>query len=155
MAGRIEIAGPVLFSGYRLRPDLTGQAMADGWFVTSDVGVVDAAGCVAVHGRADEMINTGGEKVAPGEVAAALELCPGVREAAVIGQPDPEWGERVTAVVVPADPAHPPTLPELRSAVGQRLPHYAVPRALVLVAEVPLLASGKPDLAALRGLSQG
>jgi O-succinylbenzoic acid--CoA ligase len=154
-AGSIEITGPVLFSGYRLRPDLTGQAMADGWFVTSDVGVVDAAGCVAVHGRADEMINTGGQKVAPGEVAAALELCPGVREAVVIGQPDPEWGERVTAVVVPDDPAHPPTLPELRAAAGRRLPHYAVPRALVLAAEVPLLASGKPDLAALRGLSLG
>jgi len=58
-------------------------------------------------------------------------------------------------VVVPADPAHPPALLELRAAVGQRLPHYAVPRALVLVAEVPLLASGKPDMAALRGLSQG
>ena len=154
-AGRIEITGPVLFSGYRLRPDLTGQAMADGWFVTSDVGVVDAAGCVAVHGRADEMINTGGEKVAPGEVAAALELCPGVREAVVIGQPDPEWGERVTAVVVPVDTAHPPALAELRATLGRRLPHYAVPRALVLVPEVPLLASGKPDLAALRGLSQG
>ena len=154
-AARIEITGPVLFSGYRLRPDLTGQAMADGWFVTSDVGLVDAAGCVAVHGRADEMINTGGEKVAPGEIAAALELCPGVREAVVIGQPDPEWGERVTAVVVPADPDDPPTLAELRAVAGQRLPRYAVPRALVLVAEVPLLASGKPDLAALRGLSQG
>jgi O-succinylbenzoic acid--CoA ligase len=154
-AGRIEITGPVLFSGYRLRPDLTGPAMAGGWFVTSDVGVVDEAGCVAVHGRADEMINTGGEKVAPGEVAAALELCPGVREAVVIGQPDPEWGERVTAVVVPDDPAHPPALPELRAVAGQRIPRYAVPRALVLVAELPLLASGKPDLAALRKLSRG
>jgi O-succinylbenzoic acid--CoA ligase len=61
----------------------------------------------------------------------------------------------VTAVVVPADPDDPPTLTELRAAAGQRLPHYAVPRALVLVAEMPLLASGKPDLAALRGLSQG
>jgi len=110
---------------------------------------------VAVHGRADEMINTGGEKVAPGEVAAALELCPGVREAVVIGQPDPKWGERVTAVVVPADPDDPPTLTELRAAAGQRLPHYAVPQALLLVAEVPLLPSGKPDLAALRGRSQG
>jgi len=150
--GRIEITGPVLFSGYRLRPDLTGQAMADGWFVTSDIGAV-AAGRLSVRGRADEMINTGGEKVAPGEVAAALELCPGVREAVVIGLPDPEWGQRVTAVVVPGDPAHPPTLQALRAAVAQRLPHYAAPRALVLVAEVPLLASGKPDLAALRGLS--
>ena len=101
------------------------------------------------------MINTGGEKVAPGEVAAALELCPGIQEAVVIGQPDTEWGERVTAVVVPADPAHPPALAELRAVLGRRLPHYAVPRALVLVTEMPLLASGKPDLAALRGLSQG
>jgi len=151
--GRIEITGPVLFSGYRLRPDLTGQAMADGWFVTSDVGAV-TAGRLSVAGRADEMISTGGEKVAPGEVAAALELCPGVREAVVIGQPDPEWGQRVTAVVVPDDPAHPPTLQALRAAVAQRLPRYAAPRALVLVPEVPLLASGKPDLAALRGLSQ-
>jgi len=151
--GRIEVTGPVLFSGYRLRPDLTGQAMADGWLVTSDIGAVES-GRVSVHGRADEMINTGGEKVAPGEVAAALELCPGVREAVVIGQPDPEWGERVTAVVVPDDPAQPPALPVLRAAVVERLPPYAAPRALVLVAEVPLLPSGKPDLAALRGLSR-
>jgi O-succinylbenzoic acid--CoA ligase len=152
--GRIEIAGPVLFSGYRLRPDLTGQAMADGWLVSSDIGAVEA-GRLSVHGRADELINTGGEKVAPGEVTAALERCPGVREAVVIGEPDPEWGERVTAVVVPDDPAHPPALQALRAAVAQRMPHYAAPRALVLVAEVPLLASGKPDLAALRGLSRG
>jgi o-succinylbenzoate---CoA ligase len=150
---RIEITGPVLFSGYRLRPGLTAQAMAGGWLITSDIGTV-AAGRVSVRGRADEMINTGGEKVAPGEVAAALELCPGVREAVVIGQPDPEWGERVTAVVVPGDPAHPPALPALRAAVAQRLPRYAAPRALVLVAELPLLASGKPDLAALRELSR-
>ena len=153
--GRVEITGPVLFSGYRLRPDLTGQAMADGWLVTSDVGAVDADGRLAVHGRADEMITTGGEKVAPGEVAAALELCPGVREAVVIGEPDPEWGERVTAIVVPDDPARPPALPALRAELSQRIPSYAAPRALVLVPEMPLLASGKPDLAALRRLSQG
>ncbi len=150
--GRIEITGPVLFSGYRLRPDLTGQAMADGWLVTSDVGAVEA-GRLAVHGRADEMINTGGEKVAPGQVAAALELCPGVREAVVIGEPDPEWGERVTAIVVPDDPAHPPALAQLRAAVAQRMPHYAAPRALVLVAGLPLLPSGKPDLASVRRLA--
>jgi len=152
--GRIEITGPVLFSGYRLRSDLTRRVMAGGWLVTPDVGAVDA-GRLAIRGRADEMINTGGEKVAPAEVAAALELCPGVREAVVIGEPDPEWGERVTAVVVPGDPAHPPALPALRAGVMRRMPHHAAPRALILVAEVPLLASGKPDLAALRGLSQG
>jgi len=151
-SARIEITGPVLFSGYRLRPDLTGQAMTDGWLVTSDVGAVDA-GRLSVYGRADEMINTGGEKVAPGQVAAVLERCPGVREAVVIGAPDPEWGQRVTAIVVPDDPACPPALPDLRAAVAQRMPRYAAPRALVLVADVPLLASGKPDLVALRRLA--
>ena len=153
--GRIEIAGPTLFSGYRGRPGLTGRAMAGGWFVTSDLGSLDDAGRLTVHGRADEMINTGGEKVAPAEVAAALETCPAVREAVVIGEPDEEWGERVTAIVVPADPAAPPDLGALRAAVTRRMPHFAAPRALVLVAEVPLLASGKPDLGALRRLSQG
>ena len=73
----------------------------------------------------------------------------------VIGEPDEEWGERVTAIVVPADPAAPPDLGALRAAVTRRMPHFAAPRALVLVAEVPLLASGKPDLGALRRLSQG
>jgi o-succinylbenzoate---CoA ligase len=152
-AGRIEISGPVLFAGYRLRPDLTAGVLADGWFATSDVGSLDGTGRLSVHGRADEMINTGGEKVAPGEVAAELEGCPGVREAVVIGEPDPEWGERVTAIVVPADPANPPELPALRAAVTRRMPRYAAPRAVVLVAEVPLLPSGKPDVAALRLLA--
>ena len=99
------------------------------------------------------MINTGGEKVAPGEVTAELEGCPGVREAVVIGEPDPEWGDRVTAIVVPADPGNPPELPALRAAVTRRMPHYAAPRAMVLVAEVPLLPLGKPDVAALRALA--
>ncbi|HEV3290903.1 MAG TPA: AMP-binding protein [Streptosporangiaceae bacterium] len=151
--GRIEIAGPVLFAGYRGQPGLTAAALADGWFVTSDAGAVDSAGRLTVHGRADEMINTGGEKVAPGPVAAALEQCPGVREAVVIGVPDPRWGERVTAIVVPADPADPPALPALRELVAQRLPRYAAPRALLLVPEIPVLGPGKPDLAALRRLA--
>jgi o-succinylbenzoate---CoA ligase len=151
--GRIEIAGPVLFAGYRGQPGLAAAALADGWFVTSDAGAVDSAGRLTVHGRADEMINTGGEKVAPGPVAAALEQCPGVREAVVIGMPDPRWGERVTAIVVPADPADPPALPALRELVAQRLPRYAAPRALLLVPEIPVLGPGKPDLAALRRLA--
>ena len=150
--GRLQIGGPVVFSGYRGRPDLTAAVLADGWFTTSDVGAVDAAGRVTVRGRADEMINTGGEKVAPGEVAAVLETCPGVAEAVVVGQPDPEWGERVTAVVVAADPAAPPSLAALRDQVRDQIAGYAAPRALVLVPAIPLLPSGKPDLPALRTL---
>ncbi|MDX6394392.1 MAG: o-succinylbenzoate---CoA ligase [Streptosporangiaceae bacterium] len=153
-ADRIRIAGPVLFSGYRGRPDLTGQAMDGRWFVTSDVGELGPSGRLAVLGRADGMINTGGEKVAADEVAAALEASPGVREAAVTGQPDAEWGEIVTAIVVPADPSAPPVLADLRAQLRGRLPDSALPRALVLVAALPLLPSGKPDLLALRALAR-
>ena len=152
--GRIRLAGPVLFSGYRGRPGLTAAALENGWFVTSDVGELDAAGRLTVRGRADGMINTGGEKVSADEVASVLEDCPGVREAVVVGLPDPEWGELVTAIVVPADPAAPPRLEVLRGFARGRLPDYAAPRAVVVVPAVPLLPSGKPDLRALRLLGR-
>jgi o-succinylbenzoate---CoA ligase len=148
--GRIRIGGPVLFSGYRLRPDLSAAALDGGWFATSDLGAVDAAGRLTVRGRADDVINTGGEKVVAGEVASVLETCPGVREAVVIGRPDTEWGERVTAVIVPDNSAQPPTLDLLSRHVRERLPRYAAPRELVLLGAMPVLPSGKPDLEVLR-----
>ena len=148
--GRIRIAGPVLFSGYRLRPELSARARDGRWFITSDLGSVTASGRLVVRGRADDVIITGGEKVVASEVAAVLGSCPGVREAAVVGRPDPEWGEVVTAVVVPADPAAPPALDALRAHARGRLPGYTAPRAVELVAQIPLLASGKPDLERLR-----
>ena len=153
--GRIRIAGPVLFSGYRLRPDLTAVARDGRWFVTSDLGAFGPSGELRVRGRADDVINTGGEKVVAAEVEAALGSCAGVREAAVVGQPDPEWGEVVTAVVVPADPSAPPLLADVRAHVRARLPGYAAPAALVLVPEIPMLPSGKPDRAALRARTAG
>ena len=103
-----------------------------------------------MRGRADEIINTGGHKVVPGEVVAALQSHPGVRDVAVVGEPDPEWGERVTAVVVPADPADPPGLELLRTHVSARLPRYACPSEVVLTEAIPVLPSGKPDLASLK-----
>jgi O-succinylbenzoic acid--CoA ligase len=148
--GRIRISGPVLFSGYRDRPDLTAAAMDGAWFVTSDLGTIGAGGQLVVRGRADDVIITGGEKVVAAEVATLLETCPGVREAAVVGRPDAEWGERVTAVIVPDNPAQPPTLDLLCRHVQEGLPRYALPRELVLRAAMPMLPSGKPDLEALR-----
>jgi o-succinylbenzoate---CoA ligase len=148
--GRLRIAGPVLMNRYHGRPDLTAAALVDGEFVTSDLGLVDG-GLVVVRGRADDVINTGGHKVIPGEVAAALSDCPGVREVVVVGRPDPEWGERVTAVVVPTDPAEPPGLELVRTHVRARLPRYACPSEVVLTEAIPVLPSGKPDLAALKG----
>jgi O-succinylbenzoic acid--CoA ligase len=148
--GRIRIAGPVLFSGYRLRPDLTARARDGRWFVTSDIGSIGPSGELLVRGRADDVINTGGEKVVAAEVEAALATCAGVRDAAVVGRPDPEWGELVTAVVVPLDPAVPPRLADIRAHVRGKLPVYAAPAALLLVPDLPLLPSGKPDREALR-----
>jgi o-succinylbenzoate---CoA ligase len=147
--GRIWIGGPVLFSGYR--GEQTGSGVVrDGWFRTGDLGRLDESGRLTVRGRADGMINTGGYKVVPGEVAAALETCPGVRDVVVVGQPDTEWGERVVAVVAPLDPAHPPPLELLRLHVRERLPRYAAPSRVVIVDAVPMLPSGKHDVARLK-----
>ena len=150
-AGRIWISGPVLFSGYR-PGGYGGVAPPDGvrWFRTGDLGRLDASGRLIVRGRADDVINTGGHKVVPGEVVAALQTCPGVKDVAVVGQPDPEWGERVIAVVVPADPADPPALELIRLHVRERLPRYAAPSRVVMVDAVPMLPSGKHDIVRLR-----
>jgi O-succinylbenzoic acid--CoA ligase len=143
---RVWLGGPVLFTRYRG----AGGAPADNWFRTGDLGRLDESGRLAVRGRADDVINTGGHKVVPGEVAAALENCPGVRDVAVVGQPDPEWGERVVAVVAPADPADPPGLELIRLHVRERLPRYAAPSRVVMVDAVPMLPSGKHDIVRLR-----
>ncbi len=148
--GRIRIAGPVLFDGYRLRPDLTAAAMDGEWFVTNDLGRFDD-GRLRVRGRADDVIVSGGENVIAGEVGALLGTHPAVHDVVVVGRPDREWGERVTAVVVPADVAAPPTLEELRSFVRSRAPVALAPQELEVVEAIPLLPSGKPDRATLRG----
>jgi O-succinylbenzoic acid--CoA ligase len=153
--GRVRISGPVLFSGYRLAPELTRTALADGWFITSDLGGLDADGRLVVRGRADDVINSGGEKVVAGEVEAALRRCPGVRDVVVLGVADPDWGQRVTALIVPADPADPPGLELLREQVREWLPRYAAPRSVVHLAEIPMLASGKPDRQLLRTIAAG
>jgi o-succinylbenzoate---CoA ligase len=154
----IWIGGPVLFSGYIQGgsggmgpPGVDGpRAPGDGWLRTNDLGRTDTAGRLVVRGRADDVINTGGALVVPGEVAAVLLACPGVQDAAVLGEPDPEWGERVVAVVVPTDPADPPTLELLRLHVQERLPRYAAPSRVAVVDALPMLSSGKHDLPRLR-----
>ncbi len=140
--GRVRISGPVLFSGYRLRE--ARDAFEGDWFVTSDLGSIDA-GRLAILGRADDVINTGGQKVVAGSVARVLAGHPGVRDVAVVGRPDPEWGEVVVAVVVGTA-----TLAELREYAKERLPAYAAPRMVQTVQEIPMLPNGKPDMVALR-----
>jgi O-succinylbenzoic acid--CoA ligase len=148
--GRIALSGPALFTGYRLAPELTAEVRDGAWFATSDLGRFDD-GRLRVLGRVDDVINTGGEKVVAGEVSRVLSGHPGVADVVVVGRADREWGQRVTAVVVPADPGAPPTLADLRAYARDRLPGAAAPRELDLVPEIPLLPSGKPDRAALIG----
>jgi o-succinylbenzoate---CoA ligase len=148
--GRIEIGGPVLFSRYREQPELTDAALAGGRFRTADLGYLAADGRLVIRGRADDLINTGGEKVVPGEVEAVLGTSPGVADVVVVGVPDREWGELVTAFVVAADTAAPPDADHLRAIVRQALSARAAPKKVIVMPVFPLLPSGKPDRAALR-----
>ena len=152
--GRIRISGALLFSRYRLAPELTKAALQDGWFVTSDLGEL-SDGRLEVRGRADDVINSGGEKVVAGEVEHVLRDCPGVGDVVVVGIPDPDWGERVTAMVVPADLADPPSLDEIRTYVRDRLPRYAAPKGMKIVGQLPMLPSGKPDRQVIRDIAIG
>ncbi|MDP9418880.1 MAG: AMP-binding protein, partial [Actinomycetota bacterium] len=138
--GELHVRGPMLLRSYR---DGTDPRGAGGWFATGDAGSVDADGTVQVRGRLAEVIVTGGEKVWPAPVEDVLGRHPGVAEVGVAGRPDPEWGQRVVAWVVPADPASPPDLGELRTWAKQWLPAYAAPRQLVVVEHLARTALGK------------
>jgi O-succinylbenzoic acid--CoA ligase len=148
--GGIELRGPMLMLGYRFDAEGTARALTrDGWLRPGDAGEIDPEGRLHVIGRVDALINSGGEKVWPEEVEAALRDHPKIAEVAVGGRLDPAWGQRVVAWVVPADPADPPTLEELRDAVALRLPRHKAPRELVLVASLPVTAAGKVRRSAL------
>jgi len=165
--GRILLGGPTLASGY-LRADGdgarargggagsgaagggtgVGSAFAGGRFRTGDLGRW-RHGRLEVLGRADDVIVTGGEKVAPAAVERVLAAQPGVRAACVVGVPDAEWGQVVAAAVVWEGPTADPALQEaVRIALGRA----AVPRLLVAVPELPLRGIGKPDRAAVARL---
>ena len=149
--GGIQLRGPTLMQGYRF--DEAGSAAAftdDGWLMPGDAGEIDRYGRLHVVGRIDDLINTGGERVWPDQVEAALRDHPGVREVAAGGRLDPEWGQHVAVWVVPADPADPPSLEELRAFAARTLPRYAAPRELTLADRLPRTLSGKLRRAALR-----
>src|SRR5262249_23049609 len=135
-------AGPVLFSGYRLRPDLTAQARDGRWFVTSDIGSIGPAGELLVPRPGADVINTRGEKggAAGGGGGAGTRARGG--GGAGVGRAEPGG--------VGADLSAPPRLADIRAHVRGKLPVYAAPAALLLVPDLPLLPSGKPDREALR-----
>jgi o-succinylbenzoate---CoA ligase len=150
--GRVTIGGPVVFAGYRLRPDLTVGALVDGRHVTQDLGRLAPDGRLEVLGRADDVIVSGGDNVPAALVERVLGGHPAVAACAVVGRPDAEWGERVVVVVQPTDATAAPTLEDLRAYARTRLEPAALPRELVVVGVLPMLASGKPDKPAVRSV---
>ncbi len=140
----IELRGPTVMDGYRHDPQATAEAFTiDGWLRTGDVGSIADDGTLAVEGRADDAIRSGGERIWPDEVEAVVRDHPKVADAAVAGRPDPEWGRHVAAWVVPHRIDEPPTLEELRAFAKERLASFKVPREVFLVAELPRTTSGK------------
>jgi fatty-acyl-CoA synthase len=146
--GEIVVQGPNVMSGYWNEPEQTAAVLHDGWYRTADAGSVDDEGFLYVRDRYRDMIISGGENVYPAEVESALLELPEVVEAAVIGVPDPVWGEVGLAVVVTA-PASDRDAEALRSALRTRLAAFKVPKYVEFADDLPKTATGKvrkPDL---------
>ncbi|MFF3464808.1 acyl-CoA synthetase [Streptomyces sp. NPDC002619] len=143
--GEIQVRGPNLFTEYLNRPDATAAAFtADGWFRTGDMAVREPDGYVRIVGRkATDLIKSGGYKIGAGEIENALLEHPGVREAAVTGEPDADLGERIVAWIVPADPQSPPSLEELAEHVARRLAPHKRPRVVHYLDTLPRNDMGK------------
>lgn len=146
---RIHVRGPTRLYGYLGKARLPSGS----WFRTGDLGELDARGNLWVHGRADDVIITGGENVDPSEVESALETLPGVASACVVGEADPEWGQRLVALLVPA--GRRPGATAIRRALSTRLASFKVPKRFLFVETLPRTATGKLQRARARRLLDG
>lgn len=138
--GEILVRSPLVMDGYFENPEATRTALRDGWYASGDVGAFDEQGYLSVVGRLKELIRTGGEAVAPAEVEGVLAAHADVVEVAVIGLPDPQWGEVVCAVVVPREGAS-PGLADLQKYCDSKLAGFKKPRRLEIVEALPRTAA--------------
>jgi malonyl-CoA/methylmalonyl-CoA synthetase len=148
--GTFQVKGPNVFVGYWRDEEKTrGEFSVDGWFNTGDVGRIDSQGYVHIVGRAKDLVISGGYNVYPKEVETELDALAGVLESAVFGVPHPDFGEGVTAVVVPMPGA---ILSEqaIIDSVKARLARYKVPKRILLVDELPRNTMGKVQKNSLR-----
>jgi O-succinylbenzoic acid--CoA ligase len=148
--GAIALRGPMLLRAYRDGAD----PFVEGWYPTGDIGRWLSDGRLHVDGRAGDIIITGGENVWPEPIEAALRDRPGIVDVAITATPDDEWGQVVTAVVVPSR-GSPPSLDALRAAVKESLPAFCAPRRLLFVEAIPRTALGKVRRPELRRLAGG
>jgi malonyl-CoA/methylmalonyl-CoA synthetase len=148
--GLLQVRGPNVFPGYWRMPEKTkAEFRPDGFFITGDVAKVDERGYVHIVGRAKDLVITGGYNVYPKEVETELDAIPGVAESAVIGLPHPDFGEGVTAVVVPAKGAR-LSEDEVIGALSERLAKFKQPKRVFFVDELPRNAMGKVQKNVLR-----
>lgn len=140
--GEIVVRGPGLMAGYWNNPAATASALQDGWFHTGDIGRCDDEGFYYIVGRKKEIINSGGEKVYPAEIENVLCDHSEIVEAAVVGRPDPRWGEVPVAFVV-ASPGCAISVEELRSRLNGRIARYKLPRDYIFLDALPRNALGK------------
>jgi len=151
----VVLGGATVALGYLGQPRLTADAFAvdaDGvrWFRTDDLGAFDDDGRLEIRGRAGDLINTGGLKVAPGPVEDAIaRFVPGVVDAVVVGTPHPTWGEAVSAAVTLRRGAPTPSLRDARAALRGVVPDHALPQRLLVLGSMPQRGPGKPDRRAL------
>ncbi|HXB05175.1 MAG TPA: AMP-binding protein, partial [Candidatus Angelobacter sp.] len=139
-AGEVVIRGRNVMHGYENNPQANADAFVDGWFRTGDQGTLDGAGYLRLISRIKELINRGGEKIAPREIDEVLESHPAVKEAVAFGVPHPTWGEEVAAAVVLVAPA---TEKELLAFARERLADFKVPKRLHFVESIPRTPTGK------------
>jgi len=148
--GELEVSGPNVMAGYHDLPAESAEAIGpEGWLRTGDLVTMDARGYLRIAGRRKEMIVSGGENIFPVEIEHALAAHPGVAQAAVVGVPDPRWGEAPVGVVVPG-PGGPPDPGDLEAFLRDRLAPFKVPRRWAFVDELPRTASGKVQKHVLR-----
>ena len=147
--GVIEIQGPNVFQGYWKMPEKTAMEFRDGYFISGDLGLIDARGYVAIVGRAKDLIISGGYNIYPAEVETALDELPQVRESAVVGVSHPDLGEGVVAVVVPMQAGF-AEADALKAALADKLARFKQPRRVVFVDELPKNGMGKVQKNVLR-----
>lgn len=152
-SGTIWLKGPQVFDGYFNKEDSKGKFDKEGWFNTGDYGHLNGFDQLFIESRRNDLIVTGGENVNPLEVEEAIEKLPSIKEAVVIGVPDEEWGQKVTAIVTLAN-GKSPDLEELRKQLKSSLIDFKIPKALKVVESLPKTSTGKVRRAELLSLFQ-
>ncbi|HST00684.1 MAG TPA: AMP-binding protein, partial [Usitatibacter sp.] len=149
--GHVQVRGPNVFSGYWRMPEKNKEEFtAEGFFRTGDMGSLSKDGYLTIVGRSKDLIISGGYNVYPKEIELVLDELPGVLESAVVGVPHPDFGEAVTAVIVPSHDVKAPTETEVIGLLKSRLANFKVPKRVYVVEELPRNAMGKVQKNVLR-----